>query len=254
MSLPSFDGLFWTVLCLLALVFIQRKLHWEIQAFFLLLTRRPGVALGIFSFLFFPGVLLHEASHFLMARLLFVRTGRFSLLPKLLPNGHLRLGYVETGKSDPLRDSLIGAAPLVAGGLAVTYVAAAHLGLDAVTQSAFAGIWSDFWAGLSLLTGEPDFWVWFYLAFAISSTMLPSASDRQSWLSLGLIITTLVGLAVLAGAGPWMVAKLAPGLNQFLRGLAAVFAISVALQGLLLLPFWLARALISRMTGLHVQA
>ena len=69
--------------------------------------------MAIFSFIFLPGVFLHELSHFIMAKLLGVRTGRFSLLPQSLPDGRLQLGYVETTRSDIVRDSLIGAAPLI---------------------------------------------------------------------------------------------------------------------------------------------
>lgn len=253
MSLPSFDGVLWFTACLILLLFAQRKLHLEIQAFFLLLTRSPGAALGIFSFLFFPGVVLHEASHYLMARLLLVRTGRFSLMPKVLPNGKLRLGYVETRRSDPLRDSLIGTAPLIAGGAVVAYLAISRLGLAGIAQSAFAGDWDAFQAGLAHLPRIPDFWVWFYLAFTISSTMLPSASDRQSWLPLGLIVAVLLGLAVLTGAGPWMMVNLTPRLNEFLRAVGALFGFSLVLHVILLIPFWLGRVGLGRLTGLQIS-
>jgi len=116
----------------------------------------------------------------------------------------------------------------------------------------FAGNWDAFRAGLAQLPQIPDFWVWFYLAFTISSTMLPSASDRQSWLPLGLIVVVLVGLAVLAGAGPWMAANLAPRLNEFLRAVGALFGFSVVLHLSLLAPFWLARAGLTRLTGMQV--
>ena len=48
-----------------------------------------------------------------------VRTGRFSLLPKMLPDGHLRLGFVETARVDVVRDALIGLAPLLSGAVGV---------------------------------------------------------------------------------------------------------------------------------------
>src|SRR3972149_1644635 len=115
------DGLMWLLLVLGPLIFVQRKLHRESQAVFLLLTRHKEISLALFSLLFFPGVLLHEMSHYITARLLGVKTGRFSLLPTPLPDGRLRLGFVEAESVDFVRDALIGAAPLLTGGLFVAY-------------------------------------------------------------------------------------------------------------------------------------
>ena len=87
----SFLGVGWLLLVLGPLLLLQRRLHWEIQAVFLLLTRRVDISVYLFSILFFPGILLHETSHYVMARVLGVRTGRFSLLPQ--PLQHYLLGY-----------------------------------------------------------------------------------------------------------------------------------------------------------------
>ncbi len=234
------------------LLFAQRWLHREIQLVLFLLTRRMGMALGLFSVLFFPGVFLHELSHYLAARLLGVRTGRFSLLPKVMGDGKLRLGYVETAGADLVRDALIGAAPLVTGGAAVAYIGIDRLELVSLAGFASQAGWASFWHELGLLPGLPDFWLWFYLAFTISSTMLPSASDRRAWLPIAAVILGLVGLALLAGAGPWMVENLAPWLNQALRALATVFGISLALHLVLLFPFRLLREFIMRLRGLRL--
>ncbi len=252
MSLSAFDGLLWLLAGLLPLLFVQRRLHFEIQAVFLLLTRSPSIALALFSFLFFPGVVLHEASHYLMARLLWVRTGRISLLPQVLPDGTLRMGYVETARADPLRDSLVGTAPLIAGGAVMLYLGLTRLGLLPVARTLTSADWPAFWAGIAALPSLPDFWLWFYLAFVISSTMLPSSSDRQGWLPLVLVLAVLLGLAVFAGAGPWLLENLAPRLNAAFRVLASIFGISLAVHIVFLFPVYAARKLLNRLTGLHV--
>ncbi len=66
----SFEGLIWFVLTLLPLVFLQRLLHREIQAVFLILSRSERFTITLFSLIFLPGVLLHELSYYGMAVLL----------------------------------------------------------------------------------------------------------------------------------------------------------------------------------------
>lgn len=234
------------------LLFAQRWLHQEIQYIFLLLTRRQTVSLGLFSLLFFPGVLLHEVSHYVMAFLLGVHTGRFSLLPDLMPDGKLRLGYVETASTDIFRDALIGAAPLITGGVAVGYLGINRLGLGPVVAALEQTDWAGLSQALVALPGREDFWLWFYLTFTISSTMLPSASDRRAWLPIGLVVVGLVLLALVAGAGPWMLANVAPWLAWGLHSLATVFGISLALHLVLLIPLRLLRELLSAVTGMKI--
>jgi hypothetical protein len=206
----------------------------------------------LFSLLFLPGVLLHETSHYLMARLLGVHTGRFSILPQKMEDGRLQLGFVETAATDFFRDALIGAAPLITGGTFVVFAGLSRMGLITLWDSLAGGQSSAFIIVLTSLTERPDFWLWFYLAFTVSSTMLPSASDRRAWLPLFLVILILLGLTLLAGAGPWLLAHLAPALNSALRAIAVVFGITVLLHLILLPPAWLVRKLISRLVGYQV--
>lgn len=246
------DGLLWLLLLLGPLLILTRRLHRETQAIFLLVTRRPEIALTLFAVIFFPGVFIHETSHFVMARLLGVHTGRFSLIPQPTPQGRLQLGYVETAKSDWLRDSLIGAAPLILGGVFVAYAGLVQLDLNALW-----GEWSElgpsaFLQVVGSIYHQPDFWLWFYLIFAVSSTMLPSPADRRAWLPLFVVIGILITLSALAGAGPWLMANLAPALNSLLQTLAAVFAISVVSHLILFLPFWGAHRLLTLLTGMEV--
>ncbi|MBM4428017.1 MAG: hypothetical protein FJ031_12390 [Chloroflexi bacterium] len=223
---------------LLPLVFLQRFLHREIQAVILLLTRNLQLTIGLFSVLFFPGVFLHELSHFLMAKVLSVRTRGFSLIPQSLSDGRLQMGYVETEKTDILRDSLIGLAPLIAGTLFVAYAGIYKMQLHTLWNVLRDGQVELFWMGLGLLPNVPDFYLWFYLTFAVSSTMLPSESDRLSWLPLGLWVAVLLVLAIFSGAGDWMLANLAPALDDLLNSVALLFGLSNTLHIVLLFPFF----------------
>jgi hypothetical protein len=234
----QFTGLLWFVFMLLPLVFLQRLLHHEIQVVFLIITRNRQLTLGLFAILFLPGVFLHELSHFLMAKLLGVRTREFSLIPKPLPGGRLQMGYVEVAQTDILRDSLIGLAPLIAGTLFVAYAGIYKMQLHTIWGVLGNGAMKAFWDGLRGLPEVPDFYVWFYLTFAVSSTMLPSESDRHSWLQLGLWIAVLLALAIFSGAGDWMLANLAPALDDLLYSVAVLFGLSNLLHLILLAPFY----------------
>ena len=248
----SFTGLLWFIIILLPLVILQRLLHREMQAVLLIVTRNPQLTIGLFSFLFFPGVFLHELSHFVMAKILRVQTGNFSLIPTSLPNGRLQMGYVETAPTDIVRDSLVGLAPLIAGSLFIAYAGLNRLGLSTLLAVLANRQIELFWMGLKLLPQVKDFYLWFYLAFAVSSTMMPSESDRHAWLPLGLWTGVLLALAILAGAGTWMLENITPLLNDFFGAVATLFGLSAALHIVLLLPTMLLHRIATRVTGMDV--
>ncbi|MBI3162590.1 MAG: hypothetical protein HYZ23_08775 [Chloroflexi bacterium] len=248
-----FTGLLLFILFLLPLVIFQRLLHREIQTVLLILTRSSQLTIGLFSVMFLPGVFLHELSHFVMAKLLRVRTGKFSLIPSALPDGRLQMGYVETERTDMIRDSLIGLAPLIAGSLFISYAGLKKMGFHTLVDVLANGQFGLFWEGIKLLPGVNDFYLWFYLAFAVSSTMMPSESDRHAWLPLGLWMAVMIALAASAGAGEWMLANLAPPLNDFLGSVATLFGLSAALHIVLLLPAIFLHRLLSKITGLDVR-
>ncbi len=245
-------GLIWFIATLVLLMLLQRLLHREIQAIFLILSRSPEFTIALFSLLFLPGVLLHELSHYLVAVLLGVPTPRFSLIPQVLPTGKLQLGYVETARTDIVRDSLIGAAPLFAGGLVVAFVALTRLDLLPLWDALRAGSFAGFLSAASVLPRQSDFPLWFYLLFTVSSTMLPSQSDRHAWLPLGIVIAVVVGLAILAGAGPWLLSNLTPPLNAFLSATSVIFGLSAVVHVALIVPSLALHFLAARLTGVDI--
>ena len=104
-AIRSYYGLIWFMLMLVPLIALQRVLHREIQAaLYIASGGNAQLTMAIFSFLFFPGVVLHEFSHFIFAKVLFVRTRNFSIIPKMMPEGYLRMGYVEVAETDIVKN------------------------------------------------------------------------------------------------------------------------------------------------------
>jgi len=124
--------------------------------------------------LFFPGIIIHEMSHFFIASLLLVPTGEISIFPK-----EKRIGGIQIAKTDPVRMSIIGLAPMIVGTVAILVIFFLALKLP----FEIIGIGKLF----SLLK-EPINLFWFYLVFAINNTMFTSESDRRYWFGLLFLI------------------------------------------------------------------
>lgn len=258
MRLADVPGLFlhgwvWLLVLLGPLLFFQRRLQIELQAVLYLITRREDAMLTLFSLLLLPGVFLHEASHWIAAHLLGVRTGRFSLTPQPIEGGKLRMGFVEMAKVDFLREALVGAAPLFFGGALMAYAGVGHLQAVQLRQALVESGFIGFLKQLAQLPGQADFFLWIYLVFAVSTTMFPSPSDRRAWLPVGLAVAAVIGLALLAGAGPWMLAHLGASFDGAAGSLALVCGVCAAVQAGLLLPLWLLRLAIGKGAGYRFE-
>lgn len=105
-AVPLLELLF---LSLLSRVLFTR-LAWFLQSF----MKKSKWVYYFLAFLFLPGTYIHELSHYMMARILFVQTFHVSLFPKI-DGDTVRLGSVEVGKSDFIRRFFVGAAPFLFG-------------------------------------------------------------------------------------------------------------------------------------------
>ena len=142
-----------------------------------MLTDDGQLALIIYFVLILPGVLLHEISHAVAAWLLRVRVRHLSIGIRRKGTGNkVALGSVDIARTDPIRGSLIGMAPLIAGCAAILLISNWGLKLNGLSLGGQA-----FWDELRRAYEAPDFWLWVYLVLAIGNAMLPSAADRQSW-------------------------------------------------------------------------
>lgn len=80
----------------------------------LLITRSKKLALTFLLILLLPGTIIHELSHFVVATLLFVKTGELTVIPKL-EEGRIKAGSLKHADTDPLRRTAIGLAPMIIG-------------------------------------------------------------------------------------------------------------------------------------------
>jgi hypothetical protein len=239
----------WLLLAFLPLLFLERWIHRHLQGVWLLLFRSEELALIVYSLILLPGVFLHEASHWLMATLLGVRAVGFSLVPTTMPDGTLRLGYVETERMDFVRETLVGAAPLIVGTGVVLWISYGRLNLGPVAVALGQGDVLALWQAWQAVMLAPDAGLWLYLTFAVSNSMLPSASDRRAWPVLALAVALVGGLLFYAGFGPSLINALAQPVDAALRALAFAFSVTVGLN-LLLMPFvWAAETFLTRLTG-----
>jgi hypothetical protein len=228
----------WFAASLVALIPLQRWMTGSLQRILLRLLGSPRRALSAYALLLLPGVTLHEASHWLAARVLSVRATSFSLLPTWRRNGFLRLGYVQTEAVDPVRASLIGAAPLLSGTGVLWLVGTYVMRWDALGQALVGVSAQALMDALKAVAAVPCWGLWAYLAVAVSNTMLPSRSDRAAWgwvILMGLVIG---GAVLVVGWGEAAASLLERPLSAILAYLAAAFTATASLDLLLGLPLW----------------
>lgn len=245
----------WVAIALIALVLAQRWIHTHLHGLSLLLTGSPDRAVILYAILLFPGVLLHELSHWLTATLLGVKTGSFSVMPRRQADGTIQLGYVEyyRGKTlDPVRESLIGAAPLIAGTLVILLISLRIFAVTDLMTAVSSGQLETLTLALVDLFETPYFPLWLYLIFAISNAMLPSASDRRAWPGFIVAMALLSGLVYLLGLGREVVDGLAGPVVTMFTYLGIAFSVALGVDMLVMMVLAAAEALLSRIKGVSV--
>lgn len=148
----------------MAIAATRTRVVYEIQGTSLLLFGNSRTGLLIYSIIFLPGTLLHELSHWLVAELLQVPTGKFHIFPDLTisSKGESQLGYVMTARTGPFKGFLIGFAPFFTGILSL--IALGYLLNDLWGTSA--------WWQLALTI---------YGLIVVGNSMMVSREDRRYW-------------------------------------------------------------------------
>jgi hypothetical protein len=163
------------------------------------------------------------------------------------------LGFVPVEETDVVRASLIGLAPLLTGSAVILLIGYLSFGIGGLQQAFAQGAWGSLVDHFGELLRTPDVWLWAYLIFAVSNTMLPSRSDRESWTPIVLFLVLAGALIWFAGLGPTIIERLAEPLQVATRWLAAVYGFTVVadlpFMGLIALAEWA----VSRLKGVRVE-
>lgn len=247
------NPLLWLFLTFLSLVFLSRWINQHLRGAALLMSHQEDTASLVYFVLLLPGVLLHEASHWLMAKVLRVRTGEVTVGLNQKRGGQLEMGSIRVAQTDPIRSSLIGLAPLLGGSLMIFLIGHWALGIQALASvlqdGDIARVAEDLWSALHL----PDFWLWLYLIFAISNAMLPSASDRRSWPPVLVFLLGLAALPVLTGWPPSLPPEIGVLTSDAASYLNLAFTLTLAVDLVFALMILAAELLLVRLTGWKVE-
>ena len=243
----------WLAATLAPLFFMKRWINRHVQGLGLLLVGDNEAAMFLYFVLLLPGILIHELSHWLAAKLLGVRTGKISLWPSKGRGNQMRMGSVRVARTDPFRSSLIGVAPLVSGCLAILIIGQLILGLGDLGEVLLNGEWGPVWESLLAYLRAPDFWLWLYLIFAVSNAMLPSETDREPWRPVLLFMGLLALFVYLTGWVRQVPAVVTTASLTGLRYLAYAFSLTVLVDAIFIAAIAVLEALVSRLTGKRVE-
>lgn len=237
-------AILWLLGVLAGLWLLGVLLSRHIQGLILLLTGRAHIATMVYDLLVLPGVVLHELSHAAVALLLGLRVLQINLF-QFRSSNDPRQGEVIVTKADPLRMSIVGAAPLLCG-VAVLVLLLRWIDPPSISLNLSA------FSQLRQQLRDPATAIATYFLFAIANTMFPSEADRRAWWVVGAVLLAL-GLVLLAlGIRPTIpplgVERLAAQSDRLVSALLPVVVIDVVVLVIVLML----ETLVSRIRGRRV--
>ena len=229
---------------------LERWLHQHIFKVGWLLTKNYQTTTILYYTFFLPGIVLHEVIYWLVAGILDVRADRAIEWPEAQEIGELQLNFIQLEKdAGRVKVAMISTAPLIAGIVAIYLIANNVLNISAILETASSGSLSDVTTAVSNLTASSDFWLWLYLAFTISNTMMPRFDElRGWWVILGMIISIAVVLLII-GAGSQIFATVSLSVTDALNTLAGILLVMTAINLFVTGVFGTIEATIERITG-----
>ncbi|MCY4539482.1 MAG: hypothetical protein OXE52_14785 [Chloroflexi bacterium] len=216
-----------------------------------LLTHNRKTTVIFYYTAFLPGIVLHELCRWLAAGILNVRATRSAQLPEHDEIGELQLSLIQVSPhANALKRLIIEVAPLFVALTALWLIATDILDLESSLRLATGGGVADVGRTFDSLVRQTDFWLWFYLIFAIANTMLPPISREVRNRRRVISALVLTGAFVI-GLGSNIEGMAI--LGSIVRGLVSslsfiLFATSI-INVVMVLALGLIEAVIERFTG-----
>ncbi|RLT40636.1 MAG: hypothetical protein DWI57_08120 [Chloroflexi bacterium] len=232
-------------LLLLALAWASRTIGLLIQEIVFRLTGSGDMAMVILFLAYLPGIFIHEGAHWLMAKLLGLKTGKFRVWPQK-KGKYIGMGSVTVNRGGTVRDSLVGLAPLLAGSAWVAFIASQIFGADRL-----AGVWAQsnllgvVVSIFEALGGQQDGLVWAWAIFAIANAMMPSASDREPLKMLVLYLVIVGSLYILLDSSGQLFLQAAVWLAGPIRLLVSALIFTLVIDGVILALLYGVRVIIA---------
>lgn len=147
------------------------------------------LSVNLLSLVFLPGIIIHELAHLFMAAVLFVPVGNMEFAPRKI-GSEVKLGSVAIARTDPIRRSIIGFAPVFAG--LVFIIGGVYL-----FNSNFLVLQS-----LNPYVFMAAILVMVYLLFAIGNTMFSSSKDMEGAVEISIALFVIFAGAYVLGFRP----------------------------------------------------
>ena len=209
---------------LFLLYFLYQLLLKSLSRIVFKITKSKNITVNIFFLFFLPGVIIHELSHYLVANLLFVRTGEIKFVPEITEDG-IRLGSVGIERTDPIRRAIIGFAPVLIG-LSVLLMLANYLTQNFIV---FMNIKLADLGGIFLLI---------YILFVIGNTMFSSQKDLEGTIELLIVIAIISFALYISGFRmplEWIGSLLNRGAEEFIKKINLLILIPIGIDSILYL-------------------
>ncbi|RMG73094.1 MAG: hypothetical protein D6711_11660 [Chloroflexi bacterium] len=208
---------------------LQRWLHQHIFKVGWLITKNFYTTTLLYYAFFLPGVFLNQLVYWLTAGMLDVRADRAIHMPQKQEIGELRLDFIRVSKkASPVKLALIEIAPFLAGLAFVLLIADHVFNISQVVVTAQSGTLDSVRVAINQLINVPDFWLWAYLLFTITNTMMPEPDVlRKWWWLFGILVLAMIPLFIIGVGDEIIGAALAGPVITVLNTLSAAFTVMI---------------------------